>query len=119
MIGATYQVKAVQSLLGSAHSPLIPSVLWSGWLDGAGALVAMTGLSHPNDDTVFAAVDTVTNVTSLDLGVAGVGWSITALGFFDAAAGVLVISADLGTPLTPTEGDPLVISPGSLTVGAA
>lgn len=114
MIGPVYRSAAVQALLGPAHSPVIPTALWTGWLDGAGALIAMTGLSVEHD-VWGPAGDGVTNTQPLDCGVAGTGWEIHALGLFDAEAGALVVSADLAVPLTPADGDPLVFAAGGLT----
>lgn len=119
MIGPTYQSAAAQAVLGPSHSALIPSVLWSGWLDATGTLVAMTGLTVSHD--VFgAATGGVTNTALVDCGVAGTGWTIAKLGLFDAAAsGALVASADLPAALSPAAGDPLVFDIGGLTFQVA
>ena len=119
MIGTTYRSKAAQAVLGPAHSDLIPSVLWSGWLNAAGTLIAMTGLSV--DHTAFGpATDGVTNTAVLDCGVAGAGWSISAVGLFDAAAdGDLIVSADLAAVATPAEDDVLAFGPGLLVFQVA
>jgi len=118
MIGTTYRSKAAQAVLGPAHSDLIPVVLWSGWLNAAGTLIAMTGLSVAH--AAFGpATDGVTNTAMLDCGVAGVGWSIAAVGLFDAADGDLVVSAALPAVLTPAEGDPLLFAAGGLVFQVA
>lgn len=119
MIGTAYRSLAAQAVLGHAHSDLIPVVLWSGWLDAAGTLIAMTGLSV--DHAAFGpATNGVTNTTTLDCGVAGVGWSIAALGLFDAAAdGDLIVSADLATVATPAEDVALILGPGLLVFQVA
>jgi hypothetical protein len=103
VIGPAYRGKAARAILGSARSQLFPAVLWSGWLNTAGQLIAMTGVSHRNDDTVFGLN----------------GWQIAALGLFDAADGTLVASADLDTPATPAAGEPLFFAVGDLTFSVA
>jgi hypothetical protein len=113
MIGSTYRSKAAQAVLGPSHSGLIPEVLWTGWLDATGTLVAMTGLTVAH--SLFGpATNGVTNTATVDCGVAGTGWSIKALGLFDAAAGVLIVAADLPAVLTPALNDALVFEPGNL-----
>lgn len=114
MIGPAYRSLAVQAVLGPAHSQVIPDVLWTGWLDGAGDLVAMTGLTVSHD--VFGpTADGVTNAVPIDCGLAGAGWTIAALGLFDAAAGDLIASAAFAAPITPAEDDELVFAPTGLT----
>lgn len=118
MIGALWRSRAVQAVLGPSRSALVPAVLWTGWLDSDGDLIAMTGLSVTH--TAFGpSGDGVTNTTAIDCGVAEAGWEIAALGLFDAAAGALIVSADLGTPVTTTDGQELTIAPGALTFAVA
>ncbi|QZN86874.1 hypothetical protein [Cellulomonas sp. C5510] len=114
MIGPTWRSRTVQALLGPNRSQLVPTVLWTGWLDASGDVIAMTGLSVRHE-AFGPAGDGVANTQSVDCGVAGDGWTIAALGLFDAAAGALIVSADLPAPVTPDEGDPLVFEPGALT----
>lgn len=113
-VGAAYRSKAAQAVLGPYRSSLIPATLWTGWLDATGALIAMTGMSVAHG--AFGPVaNGVANTAVIDSGVAGTGWTIHAVGLFDAATGgALVISADLPAPLSPTSGDPLAIDAGSL-----
>jgi hypothetical protein len=120
MIGVDYEVRALRAILGSSRSGLFPPILWSGWLDGSGDLIAMTGMSHANTDATFGELTgEVVNVTDLDCGVAGTGWVIAGVGFYDAAAsGSLVVSADLTSPYSPADGDPLVIPLGDLHFAA-
>lgn len=118
-LGAAYRSKAVQAVLGPNHSPLIPAVLHVGWLTSTGALIAMSGMSITHD--VFGeTTDGVVNTSLIDGGVAGTGWTIAAVGLFDAAAsGALVASATLSTPATPAAGDPLSFDAGNLAFTAA
>lgn len=115
MIGQAYRSRAAQAVLGPSRSELIPAVLWTGWLDASGGLIAMTGLSLTH--AVFGpAGNGVANTAPLDCGVAGDGWEVAALGLFDAAAdGDLIASATLTDPVSPDEGDPLVFDVGALT----
>lgn len=118
MIGPTYQSIAAQAVLGPSHSALIPSVLWSGWLDATGTLVAMTGLTVSHD--LFGpATGGVENTALVDCGVAGAGWTIAAVGLFESPVGGLIVSADLPAPVSPTEGDPLVFEAGALVFQVA
>ncbi len=114
MIGSAYRSRAVQAVLGPSRSPLIPSVLWLGWLDEDGDLVAMSGTTVSHD--VFAALDDgVTNVVAIDAGAAGAGWTIAGVGLFDAASGGdLVVSAVLDAPVSPDEDAPLTFEAGGL-----
>jgi len=115
MIGPAYRSRAAQAVLGPSRSELIPAVLWTGWLNAAGDVVAMTGMSLTH--AVFGpAGDGVANIVPLDCGVAATGWEIAAIGLFDAAAdGTLIASATLTDPVIPDEGDPLVFDVGALT----
>lgn len=115
MIGPTWRSRAVQAVLGPSRSPLVPAILWTGWLDADGDLIAMTGLSVTH--TAFGpSGDGVANIAPIDAGVAGTGWTIHAVGLFDAASGGnLIVSADLTTPASPDEDDPLVFAAGDLT----
>ena len=73
----------------------------------------MAGTSVTQD--AFGASETgVTNVETVDAGVAGTGWTVDAVGLFDAEDGDLVVSAVV-TEFTPAEGDPLFFAPGDLT----
>lgn len=119
MIGASYASRAAQAVLGPYRSQLIPATLWVGWLDDTGDLIAMSGTSVPQD--VFGpSGDGVANVTAIDAGVAGAGWTIHSVGLFDApTGGDLVVSADLPAPVSPDEDDPLVFGAGGLTFEVA
>lgn len=116
MLGAAYLNKAVRAVLGSSRSQLFPAVLWSGLLDPDGILIAMSGQSHPNTDATFGeSGGIVVNVTALDLGVAGPGWTIGQVAFYDApTGGQYVLGATLDTPYSPAVGDPLVVAVGDL-----
>ena len=114
MIGPTWRSRAAQALLGPNRSQLVPARLWSGWLDADGNLIAMTGLPVTHD-AFGPSGDGVANTATVDCGVAGGGWSIAALGLFDAADGDLVVSADLDAVYSPAEGESLTFAPGALT----
>jgi len=114
MIGSSYRSKAAQAVLGPAHSPVIPAVLWTGWLGPTGVLVGMTGMTV--EHAVFTpSVDGVTNMSIIDCGVAGAGWIIHTLGIFDGAAGALIAAAYLPADVSPAAGDPLSVDVGGLT----
>lgn len=113
MIGPTYRSRAAQAVLGPYRSQLIPATLWVGWLDATGAVVGMSGVSVQHD--VFGpAVDGVANTVALDCGTAGAGWTISAVGLFDAAAGALIASATLPAPVSPATGEQLFFAVGAL-----
>lgn len=114
MIGATYQSLAVQAVLGPAHSALIPDVLWSGWLDGSGAVLAMTGLTVSHDSFGESGAG-VANIDTLDGGLCPAAVPAR-FGLFDAASGGDVIAyAPVTFDVTPVEDDPLTFAPGDLT----
>jgi len=116
MIGPTWRSRAVQAVLGPNRSQLIPARLWTGWLDADGDLIAMTGLYVTH--AVFGpSGDGVANIAPIDGGVAEAGWVIAGVGLFDAAAGSLIVSADLASPVTTTDGQELTIAVGALTFG--
>lgn len=118
MIGTAYQSKATQAVLGPYRSQLIPAVLYLGWLDAAGALIAMTDTSTTHD--VFTPNATgVTTTDTIDAGTAGTGWTIHAVGLFDGPTGDLIADATLATPLSPAAGAPLSITAGALTFSVA
>lgn len=119
MIGPEYRSRAAQAVLGPSRSALIPSVLWVGWLNGSGDLIAMSGTSVPQ--TIFGpSGDGVTNVADIDAGVAGTGWTIAGVGLYDSAtAGDVVATADLPAPVSPPAGDTLVIATGDLVFTVA
>lgn len=114
MIGSDFRSVAVQAVLGPFHAEVIPSVLWAGWLDAAGDLVAMSG--ERVDHAQFGPIlDGVANTTALDLGVAGTGWTVHGVGLFADEGGTqLLVSAELDSPVSPTLGDPLVFDAGDL-----
>lgn len=115
MIGEAYRSIAAQAVLGPSRSQLVPAVLHLGWLDNTGALIAMSGATVSHD--AFGPVEHgVSNIVTLDAGVAGDGWDIAAVALFDAASsGQLVASADLAEPVSPPEGSALTIPAGSLS----
>jgi len=114
MIGSAYTSAAVQAVIGPGHSTEIPAVLWGGFLDGLGDLIAMTGL-NVSHDAFTPITDGVANSASIDAGVAGTGWTIAAFALFDAATGgEVVASADI-SPYAPTDGEELTFAPGDLT----
>jgi len=113
MIGSTYQSKAIQAVLGPAHSSAIPSVLWSGWLDGSLTVLSMTGLSVGH--STFAATATgVANSAEVDGGVCP-STVPTYFGLFDSASGGdLVAYATATFETTPSAGDSLTFAAASL-----
>lgn len=113
MIGSTYTSKAVQAVIGPAHSSVIPDVLWSGWLDASLAVLGMTGMTVSHDD--FGPITGgVANISDIDAGTAPVG-TIAHFAVFDAAtSGALVAYASVTFASTPTTGDPLVFAPAAL-----
>lgn len=118
-LGPAWRSRAVQCLLGPDRSALAPAVLWVGWLDEAGDLVAMSGTSVPASAFV-AAGDGVTNAAALDCGAAGAGWTIAGVGLFDAASGgELVVSAAHADPVSPAQGASLGYAAGALTFTAS
>lgn len=119
MIGPEYASIAVQAVLGPDRSGLVPAVLWLGWLDEFGDLIAMAGVQVPHE--VWGATDTgVANVEPIDAGLAGDGWEIHAVGLFDAEVdGSLVVSAALPAPLLPLEDDPLAFDVDGLVFDLA
>ena len=90
-IGAGYLSVAAQAILGPSHSDLVPSVLWLGWLDDAGALIATTG----------------TSVTHAVFGPATDGQVIISAGLVDTSGDPTIISPDVDTPLS--------LEPGAVT----
>ncbi|MBO9555615.1 hypothetical protein [Cellulomonas sp.] len=120
MIGEAYRSRAVQAVLGPSHSELIPAVLWLGWLDGSGGLIAMSGTSVTHE-VWGPSGDGVSNVVAIDAGAAGDGWgTLRGVGLFDAAVdGTLVVAAALGAPVTPDEDEALAFEPGALVFVAA
>lgn len=113
MYGSAYKSKAVQAVLGPAHSTVIPDVLWSGWLDSSFVVLGMTGLTVSHDD--FGAVaDGVANTADIDGGTAPAG-TIAYFGLFDAASsGDLIAYAAVTFDTTPTAGQSLTAAPGEL-----
>ncbi|MCR6649699.1 MAG: hypothetical protein NVV70_16770 [Cellulomonas sp.] len=113
-VGTSYQAKAARAVVGPARSSLFPAILHIGWLDASGDLIAMSGRTVAQ--SAFAPVTGgVANVTTIDAGVAGSGWSIKGIGLFDAATGgELVLSAQSDTTVSPTSGQSLTIPAGAL-----
>jgi len=114
MIGDLYKSKAIQAVIGPAHSNVIPEVLWGGFLDGSGALIAMTGI-RVRHDAFTTATDGVTNSVRLDCGVAGTGWTIAGFALFDAASGGAIVLSASVTSVSPAVDEPLAFAPGGLT----
>jgi len=113
MIGATYQSRAIQAVLGEGHAIVIPDTLYSGWLDGSLDLLAMTGLTVPH--ATFGESGTgVANIDVVDGGVCPA--SVPAFfALFDAAeAGEIVAYAAVTFDSTPAESDPLSFAAGEL-----
>ena len=79
-IAPAYRSIAVQAILGPARSTLMPSVLWLGWLDDEGELVAMSGATISHE--AFIPTDGgVENVDPIDGGLAtGFGPFVLSLG---------------------------------------
>lgn len=114
MFSPEYRSIAMQSILGPAHSTLVPSVLWLGWLDAAGDLIAMSGTTVPHE-SFGPAEDGVENIEPIDGGVAGDGWEIDAVGLFaDEVGADLIIWALLDFPATPEEDEPLTFDVGAV-----
>lgn len=113
-LGPAYRSIAARAFLGPNRSQLIPAELHIGWLDSTGALIAMSGMSVTHD--VFGpTTDGVTNISTIDGGVAGTGWDIYGVGLFDApTSGTLVISAALPAHRTPAAGDALSFGAAAL-----
>lgn len=116
-IDESRQAIAMACIIGPDHSALIPSVIWGGWLDGAGALIGMTGFPVPHDS--FDIIDEpgargVANVVEIDLGLAP-ATTPTNFGVFEDEAGTQPLAWG---PVTFTgtveEGLPLVASPGGI-----
>lgn len=114
MLGDAYLLAGVRALLGPARAAVLPATLHIGWLDSDGDLIAMSGRTV--SAAAFTAVGSVmVNSAALDAGEAEAGWTIAAVGLFDAATGgSLVLSADLALPMAPTAGAALSIAPGAL-----
>lgn len=112
-IGAAYSAKVVGAFIGPAHSSLIPTVLWGGWLDATYTLIAMTGLpvSH---DSFGEVTNGMANIEAIDAGVAGVGWTPYYFALFDAASAGNVVCAAAVTPWTPATDALLVANVGDL-----
>jgi hypothetical protein len=114
MFSPEYRSIAMQSILGPAHSTLIPSVLWLGYLDAAGNLIAMveTPISH---DSFGPNEDGVENIDPIDGGTAGESWVIDAVGLFADAEGTeLIVSAELDLPAEPEEDEEITFDVGDL-----
>ena len=109
----------VQAVVGEAHAPTFPDVLYLALLDSGNSEVTGTGyarVSVPNDATVWGDDgDTVTNVQPLDAGTPGAGdWpDVHAIGFFDEFDEVIIDGA-LTAPITPAAGVPIVFLAGSI-----
>lgn len=116
-----YRQAVALSILGSAHSALIPDTLWLTVLDGDGVELDMDRVPVPNDDTTWGPITAgVTNVTPIDLPPAGAGWVIEGWALFDAATGGnAVLSGDLTAPITPADGEALAVPVGGLVVEVA
>lgn len=118
MIGDDYKGIAIGAVLGPGHSPLIPSLLFTAWLDGSGTVIDWTGLTITHD--VFEIVGTsVTNTDEIDGGVTP-ATTPTRFALCDADGGSIIASAPVtftdgdGAAALPTEGEPLTIAPGAL-----
>lgn len=95
------------SWTGYDRVPVVRSLTaWSG-TQGAGTTLASTGTSHAT-----------TNNAAVDFGAVGAGASaiITHLGLFlpDSSDGELFAYAELATPLSVIEGDPVIFGAGSI-----
>lgn len=112
-VGPSYTSRAAQAILGPAHSMVIPEVLWGGWLDADGELIAMTGLPVAHDD-FGPASNAVVNSVTVDAGLAP-AVTPTRFGLFDAASGGdLVIYAEISFDEPPVEDEPQSFAPGTL-----
>lgn len=113
MIGDAYKSKAVQAVLGPGRSDLIPAVMWGAWLDGAGAVIAMTGLTVSHD--AFSPTATgVANTAVIDGGVCPATVPARFALMDAAASGAVIAWAPVTFSATPDEGDPLSFAPGEL-----
>lgn len=113
MIGAAYTSLGAQAIIGPAHAPTIPEVLWPGWMDTDLNLLGMVGEALSHDQ--FGPVENgVANIEAIDGGLAGAGWNIGGLALYDAEVGGLIIVVALVTPYEPEEGEVLTLGPGML-----
>lgn len=108
-IGSTYTSAAMQAIIGPNHAATIPDVLWGGWLDTAGDVVAMTHLPVPHSS--FGPVaNGVENTSSIDAGVLPAGVPPLYFGLFDAETGgalVAFCTVTYDTVTPPSPGDPM------------
>lgn len=118
-VGTSVQGAAIGAVIGPDHSPLFPSSYYTAWLDGSNTVIAMTGL------TVLASAfevvaDYSTNTATIDGGVCPAS-TPARFGLMDTAVGDTVLlwapvafADGGGSPITPTEDDPLTFAAGAL-----
>jgi hypothetical protein len=113
-IGDDWKSELVQALLGPAHSAAFPDAYWSGWLDGSGDLIEMTGLTVSHDDW-GPVTDGVANIAIIDGGLCPATVP-TYFGLFADAEGAsrVLTSAAESFDETPSEGDPLAADAGEI-----
>ena len=113
MIGDAYKSKAVQAVLGPGRSDLIPAVMWGSWLDGSGALLAMTGMAVAHE--AFGATSTgVANIAVIDGGACPAATPARFALMDAASSGAVIAWAPVTFSEAPAEGDPLLFAPGEL-----
>ena len=113
-IGADWKSELVQAVLGPARSAVFPDAYWSGWLDGSGDLIEMTGLAVSHDDW-GPVTDGVANTAIIDGGLCPASVPTYCGLFADAEGASLVLtSAEVSFDETPSEGDPLAADAGEI-----
>lgn len=113
MIGAAFKSRAIQAVLGPAHSARIPENLWVGWLNGSLGVLSMTGGRVPH--SAFGPVaNGVANTAIIDGGLCPATVP-TYFGLFNAKSGGDLIAYAAATfASAPSEDDVLTCSPGQL-----
>jgi len=110
-IGSSYHAKAMASIIGPAHSALIPDTMWGAWLDGAGDVIEMTGTQVAH--TAFAEITGgVANSVIVEAGVLPAG-TVAFFALMDAAtSGQIIAMATFTTDAV--ENDAVVFPAGTL-----
>lgn len=114
MIGATYQSRAIQAVLGPGHSIVIPDTLYSGWLDASLDLIAMSGTTVAHEQFGESGLG-VANIETIDAGLAPADEPAFFALFDDAVDGEVVAYAPVTFDTPPVDGDPLAFEAGELT----
>jgi len=113
-LGNDWKSELVQAILGPAHSAVFPDSYWSGWLDGEGDLIAMTGMFVSHDDW-GSVTDGVANIAIVEGGLCPATTPERFALFADAGgASVVLTSAVVTFGGTPSVGDPLLAAAGDI-----